>query len=78
MIEDQMQLLSSLNLVGLQTGSTYIDSLGSSINNSTYALDVGFPDVIGSSMRVAHIISEVSGFITIKTLSHDSGTSFTT
>ena len=74
----ERSLLSSLNLVGLQTGSTYIDSLGSSVYDRAYSLDVGLPDVIGSSMRVAHIISEVSSFVTIKTLSHGSGTSFTT
>ena len=72
------ELLCSLYLVGLKAGCAYINPLRSTIHNRTNALDVGFPDVIGSSMRVAHIISEVSRLITIKTLSHGSGTSFTT
>ena len=68
------QKLRAGNLVRLQAGSAYIDSLGSAVYNCTNALDVGLPDVIGSSMRVAHIISEMSSLITIKTLCHGLGT----
>ena len=63
--------LRTLYLVRLQTGRTYINPLGGTIHNRTYALNVCLPDVIGSSMRVAHVVAEVSRFVTVKALCHN-------
>lgn len=45
-------------------------SLGSAIYCALYASDIGIPDMIGSSMRMADIISKMNAFSANITLSH--------
>ena len=62
--------LCSLNGSRPQTCSTYVDSFSSTVHISFNGLDVGFPHFVGSSMRMAHIASEMSAFFTNCTLCH--------
>ena len=44
-----------------------LDSAG---NLDRYSLNIGVPDTIGSSMRMADVVAEKSGFLTDLTLCH--------
>ena len=66
-----MKWLCSFYFSGSQTRSTYIHLLSSSINFNLNGFNVCFPDRVGSSMGVAHVISEVSSLFTDCTFSHD-------
>ena len=55
-------LLCSLHFAGLQAGSANIHLLSAFSNFDPNGLDVGFPDVIGPSMRMADIVAKVHAF----------------
>ena len=63
--------LCTLNFSWLQTSSANIHCLGSSVNLATNRLDVWLEHSVWSSMRMAHIVSEMSAFSTYCTLCHD-------
>ena len=62
--------LSSLHFTGSEAGSTNVHLMSSSVDFYGYMLDVGLPHSVASSMRMAHIVSEMSSFITNSTSSH--------
>ena len=67
-----MKWLCSFYFSGSQTRSTYIHLLctaGSGFN--FYGLHIWFPHFIGSSMRMTHVVTEMSSLITNSTSSHD-------
>jgi hypothetical protein len=53
---------NSLDLTGLETLSAHICVLRSSIDLDPNSSDVGFPHSVGSSMRMAHIVSKMCTF----------------
>ena len=63
--------LCTLYGIASKAGSTYIESLGSTVYDTLYRLYIGLPDLIGTSMRMAHLISEVSALSAYCTLCHD-------
>ena len=63
--------LCSLNLAGSQTGSTYVHSLGCTVDFHFNVFDIRLPNLVTSSMRMAHIVSKVNSFITNRTFRHD-------
>ena len=71
-------MLSAGNFTGLQAVCAYVKRGGRSVHDSLHGLDVGLPNAVGSSMRMAHLVSEMSRLLTNITLSHDTGTSFKT
>ena len=60
----------SFDLAGTQAGSTYMHSLRCAVHNNTDFLHIGFPDLICSSVRVAHLDSEMSTFSANITFCH--------
>jgi hypothetical protein len=60
----------SFDFSGTQAGSTNIHPLGGTVLLHHYGLDVRFPDSVGSSMRMADVVAEKSGFLTDLTLCH--------
>ena len=63
--------LGTLYGIASKTGSTYIESLGSTVNDTLYRLYVGLPHLIGTSMRMAHLDTEMSTLSAYCTLCHD-------
>ena len=49
---------STFNLVGTQASCTDVYMARSTVNNSFYALDVGLPSSVGTSMRVRDLNTE--------------------
>ena len=66
-----MHELSSLNLAAAKAGSANIHLMYAALRFDLDRLNVGLPNVIASSMRMAHIIAEVSSLFTNSTLCHD-------
>ena len=62
--------LRSLDSAGLQAIGADMHSLGAAIHFALYVLDIRFPHCIGSSMRMADIITEKYALTTNITLSH--------
>lgn len=54
--------LCSFHFAGLQAGSANIHLLCAFSNLDPDGLDVGFPNVIGTSMRMADIVAKVNAF----------------
>ena len=67
-----MKWLCSFYFSGSQTRSTYIHLFSSSVYFNFYGFDVRFPHFVRSSMRMTHIVSEMSSFFTNSTFCHDS------
>lgn len=62
--------LCALYSAGSQTASAHMQPLVSAIHLAFYILNVGIPDSVGSSMRMADVISEMSAPTTNITFSH--------
>ena len=62
--------LCSLNEVRAKAGSANIHLPHATFRLDLNGLDVCLPDAIASSMRMAHVISEVSGLFANSTLCH--------
>jgi uncharacterized spore protein YtfJ len=60
----------ALDFAGSQAMCANISMLRSTVNKNTNSLDIGFPHMIGSSMRMAHIIPKVSTLSTNGAYSH--------
>ena len=69
--QKEMQALCSLHSAGLQTRSTNVHLSGSAVYLNLYRFYVGLPHSVGSSMGMAYVISEMSGFFTDCALCHD-------
>lgn len=63
--------LSTFHSAGFQARSTNVHLFRCSVYLNSYRFDVGFPHFVCSSMRMAHIVSEMSAFFTNCTLCHD-------
>lgn len=61
---------SSLYTAGFQAACADMHSLGTAVDLALYALDIRLPNCIGSSMRMAHIITELNALSANITLSH--------
>ena len=59
---NERSVLSTLYFAGLQTLRTNIKPFRGTVYFATDRLNVGFPNVVGSSMRMAHVISEMCAF----------------
>ena len=62
--------LCALYSAGSQTASAHMQPLVSAIHLAFYILNVGIPDSVGSSMRMADVISEMSALTPNITFSH--------
>ena len=63
--------LCALYSAGSQTASAHMQPLVSAIHLAFYILNVGIPDSVGSSMRMADILSEMCSFSTNTTFCHN-------
>ena len=63
--------LGSFDFVRSKAGSANIDSLGSTVNVAFHSFDVGLPHSVGSSMRMADIITKMSAFSTNTAFCHE-------
>ena len=63
--------LCPLDLTGLETLRTYICMTRRSIDLNSDPSDIGLPHSVGSSMRMAHIVSVVSAFSAYCAFCHD-------
>ena len=61
----------TLSLLSRRAGSTYVHLFSAAVDFDFDRLHIRFPDRIGSSMGMAHIIAEVSSLLTNSTFSHD-------
>ena len=61
----------SFDPAGAQTGSADIHLMHAAFCFHSDRLDIRLPDVVCSSMRMAHIVSEVSCLVTYCTPCHD-------
>ena len=61
----------SFNLAGAEAGSADIHLMYAAFSFHSDRLDIRLPDVVRSSMRMAHIVSEVSCLVTNCTPCHD-------
>ena len=64
-------VLRSFHFVGLQALGTDIKSFRGAVHLTSHRFDVGLPHMIGSSMRMAHIVSVVSAFSAYCAFCHD-------
>ena len=64
------QLHSTGDLAGTEAAGAHIDVLGSTVNHSLNALDVGLPGSVGTSVRVRNLNTEGHALATKITLSH--------
>lgn len=62
--------LCSFNFTGAQAGCTNINLLRRAVNHRLYRLDVGFPHPVRSSMRMAHVVTEMSTLFANTALCH--------
>lgn len=65
-----MSDLSSFHSAGLQAAGADMHSLGTAVYLALYTSDIGIPDSVGSSMRMAYIVTEMNALATNITLSH--------
>ena len=64
------QLHSTGDLAGTEAAGAHIDVLGSTVNHSLNALDVGLPGTVGAAVRVRHLNAEHNALITKFTFGH--------
>ncbi len=62
--------LSTLNFAGSKTSRANMKSLCSSVYLAVNGLNVGAPNSVRSSMRMAYVISKMNTFSTYSTLCH--------
>ena len=62
--------LSSFNFARLKASGANMKSLGSTVHFAFNRSDIGIPNMIGTSVRVAYVITEMNAFITNITLCH--------
>ena len=62
--------LCALHSAGSLAACADMQLLASSIPLAFYVLNVGFPNSVGSSMRMADVVTEVSALTTNITFSH--------
>ena len=62
--------LSTLNFIGFQTSSTNMHSLSGTVYITFYFFNVGIPNTVGSSMRMAYVVTEMNALATNFTFSH--------
>jgi len=67
-----MKLLksSALYFTGSQAACTYVQFLAGAIHFAFNILNIGVPDSVRSSMRMAYVITEMSALTTNITFSH--------
>ena len=63
-------ILCSFNSAGFQARSTYMKSFGSSVYRTFYVFNIGIPNSVWSSMRMAYVVTEMNAFTTNITFSH--------
>lgn len=66
---DQIKL-SSFYFAGTQATGTNVNSLCCAVNFALNFLDVGIPNMIGSSMRMAYVVTKMNALATYCTFSH--------
>jgi len=54
-LSDVAPLDGTGNLAGAEAPSTYVDMAGSTVHESFYTTDIGFPSSVGTSMRVRNL-----------------------
>jgi hypothetical protein len=69
-LNDRIRGLSSFYFVGFQAFCAYVHSFDCAIHIAFYSFDVGLPNVVGSSMRMAYVISKMNALTTNITFSH--------
>ncbi len=62
--------LSSLNFAGLKAMRTNMHSFGSAVYHAFHSLNVGLPNPVRSSMRMAYVVTKMNALATNITLSH--------
>ena len=60
----------TLDLAGSQAAGADMHSLLSAVDVHSNLLDIGIPDSVGSSMRMADVVAEMSALATDITFSH--------
>lgn len=63
-------LLGSFNQPGPQAACTNMQPLVTAIHFTFYFLDIGLPNRVGSSMRMAYIVTKMNSLATNITFSH--------
>lgn len=66
-----LYFLRTLYFSASQAGSTNVHSFVSILGFHTNGLHIGFPHLVGTSMRMAYIVSEINAFFADCTLCHD-------
>jgi proline racemase len=61
---------SAGNLTAAEATGAHVDVLRSTVNNSLYALDVGLPCAVGTSVRMAYLNAKGNALIAKFTLCH--------
>ena len=61
----------TLYCAGTQAAAANIKPLGNSVHLTLYMLDIGLPDMVRPSMRMAYVIAEMNILTTNCTLCHD-------
>ena len=62
--------LSSLNFAGLKAMRTNMHSFGSAVYHAFHSLNVGLPNPVRSSMRMAYVVPKMNALTTNITFSH--------
>jgi len=72
---DRIEFSRFIHLTSLEARSTYRDSLGFSVDEDSYFLDVGAPNSFTDTMGMTDFVPEKDGFTTDLTLCHVSSPS---
>ena len=65
-----VQLHSTGDLAGTEAAGAHIDVLGSTVDHSLNALDVGLPGTVGAAVGVGNLDTEVHALATELTFGH--------
>lgn len=67
---DRLCVLSPFNQPGLKAACADMQPFITAIHLALYPLDIGFPNCVGSSIRMAYIVTEMNALATNITFSH--------